>query len=102
MQPIAGMKRLISTALLGAAAVASLSVSALALDKINVLVVNERSTMHYAAFAARELGFYEAMGLEVNLLPSDTTVPYVAFLSNGDADLVMLDAPQVFQAVNAK
>jgi NitT/TauT family transport system substrate-binding protein len=42
------------------------------------------------------------MGLEVNLLNSDTTVPYVAFLSNGDADLVMLDAPQVFQAVNAK
>ena len=42
------------------------------------------------------------MGLKVNLLPSDTTVPYVAFLANGDADLVMLDAPQVFQAVNAK
>lgn len=78
-----------------------LASQAFALDKINVLVVNERSTMHYAAFAARELGFYEAQGLDVNLLASDTTVPYVAFLSNGDADLVMLDAPQVYQAVNA-
>jgi NitT/TauT family transport system substrate-binding protein len=74
----------------------------LAADRINVLVVNERSTLHYAAFAGRELGFYEAEGLEVTFLPSDTTVPYVAFLANGDADLVMLDAPQVFQAVNAK
>ena len=102
MHPLAGMKRVMTVTLAGAATLAALSVSALALDKINVLVVNERSTMHYAAFAARELGFYEAMGLEVNLLPSDTTVPYVAFLSNGDADLVMLDAPQVFQAVNAQ
>ncbi len=75
---------------------------AAAADRINVLVVNERSTLHYAAFAGRELGFYEAEGLEVTFLPSDTTVPYVAFLANGDADLVMLDAPQVFQAVNAK
>ena len=58
MHPVAGMKRMMTTTLLGAAALAALSVSAaLALDKINVLVVNERSTMHYAAFAARELGF---------------------------------------------
>ena len=77
-------------------------VAAQALDPINVLVVNERSTLHYAAFAARELGFYEVEDLDVNLLASDTTVPYVAFLANGDADLVMLDAAQVFQAVNAK
>lgn len=102
MHPLAGMKRATTASLALVATLASLSTSVLALDKINVLVVNERSTMHYAAFAARELGFYEAMGLDVNLLPSDTTVPYVAFLSNGDADLVMLDAPQVFQAVNAK
>jgi NitT/TauT family transport system substrate-binding protein len=74
----------------------------LAADRINVLVVNERSTLHYAAFAGRELGFYEAEGLEVTFLDSDTTVPYVAFLANGDADLVMLDPPQTYQAVNAK
>jgi len=84
------------------ALVAAWPAAALSLDRINVIVVNERSTLHYAAFAGRELGFYEAEGLEVNFLPSDTTVPYVAFLANGDADLVMLDAPQVFQAVSAK
>jgi len=38
----------------------------------------------------------------VNLLSSATTVPYVAFLANGAADLAMLDAPQVYQAVDSK
>ena len=97
----AGKIRLPIAALVAAAAFSTISVSAQGLDKINVMVVNERSTLHYAAFAARELGFYEAEGLDVTLLNSDTTVPYVAFLANGDADLVMLDAPQVFQAVSA-
>jgi NitT/TauT family transport system substrate-binding protein len=103
MHPLAGMKRVTTSALVGAAALAALPMSsALALDKINVLVVNERSTLHYAAFAAKELGFYEAENLDVTFLDSDTTVPYVAFLANGDADLVMLDPPQTYQAVNAK
>lgn len=85
----------------GGLVVGSFGATAQELDKINVMVVNERSTLHYPAFAARELGFYADEGLDVNLLNSDTTVPYVAFLANGDADLVMLDAPQVFQAVGA-
>jgi len=72
------------------------------LKKINVLLANERTTSLYAAFAARELGFYEAEGLDVNLLSSATTVPYIAFLSNGDADLVMLDSAQVYQALNTQ
>src|SRR5690606_1543639 len=92
--------------LLGCAAtVAALSFAAPvhAQDKkpINVLSPNENTTTLYPAPVARELGFFEDEGLEVTLLASDTTIPYVAFLMNNQADLVMLDAPQTFQAVNA-
>ena len=76
--------------------------SSQALDTINFLSANERTTSIYPQQVAQELGFFEAEGLEVNFLASATTIPYVAFLSNGDADLVMLDSAQVFQAVNTK
>ncbi len=76
--------------------------SALALDKINFLSANERTASIYPQQVAQELGFFEAEGLEVTFLSSATTVPYVAFLSNSDADLVMLDSAQVFQAVNTQ
>jgi NitT/TauT family transport system substrate-binding protein len=55
----------------------------------------------YAQHVARELGFNANEGIDVNLLSSDTTVPYVAFLSNGDAEVVMLDSAQVIQMANA-
>src|SRR5690606_34480218 len=74
---------------------------ALAQDSINVLVSNERTASVYPVLLGRGFGFFEAEGLEVNFLSSATTVPYVAFLNNGDADLVMLDAPQTLQAVNS-
>jgi len=94
--------RVFALACIGAMTLVSLA-TAQAQDgkKINVLLSNERTTGLHAAFSARELGFYEDEGIEVNLLSSDTTIPYVAFLSNGDADLVMLDPGQVFQAINA-
>ena len=90
--------------LLACAAFAAMALGApaQAQDKsINVLLPNENTTTLFPAIVARELGFYEDEGLDVTLLASDTTIPYVAFLSNGQADLVMLDAPQTFQAVNA-
>jgi NitT/TauT family transport system substrate-binding protein len=87
------------------AAVAALSVAAptQAQDKkpINVLLPNENTTTLFPSIVARELGFFEDEGLDVTLLASDTTIPYVAFLMNNQADLVMLDAPQTFQAVKA-
>lgn len=71
------------------------------LKTVNVLLANERTCTFYEAFAAKDLGFFEKEGLDVNLLASATTIPYVAFLSNGDADLAMLDSAQVLQAVNS-
>jgi NitT/TauT family transport system substrate-binding protein len=88
------------------ATVAALSVAAptQAQDKkpIKVLLPNENTTTLFPSNVARELGFFDDEGLDVTLLASDTTIPYVAFLMNNQADLVMLDAPQTFQAVNAK
>lgn len=72
------------------------------LKPVTVLLPNENTTTLFSAFTARELGFFEDEGLDVTFLSSDTTIPYVAFLSNGQADLIMLDAPQTFQAVNAQ
>lgn len=88
------------------ATVAALSLAAptQAQDKkpINVLLPNENTTTLFPSIVARELGFFEDEGLDVTLLASDTTIPYVAFLMNNQADLVMLDAPQTFQAVKAE
>jgi NitT/TauT family transport system substrate-binding protein len=89
-----------------AATVAALSVAAQAqaqdLKPINVLIPNENTTTLYPNIVARELGFFEQQGVDVTLLASDTTIPYVAFLVNGQADLVMLDSAQTFQAINTK
>jgi NitT/TauT family transport system substrate-binding protein len=87
-----------------AAVTAALSVAAEAQDlkPINVLIPNENTTTLYPNIVARELGFFEQEGLDVTLLASDTTIPYVAFLVNGQADLVMLDSAQMFQAVNTQ
>ena len=88
------------------ATVAALSVASptQAQDKkpINVLLPNENTTTLFPSIVARELGFFEEEGLDVTVLASDTTIPYVAFLMNNQADLVMLDAPQTFQAVKAQ
>jgi NitT/TauT family transport system substrate-binding protein len=87
-----------------AAAVAAFSMAAEAQDKkpIAVLLPNENTTTLYPAPVGKALGFFEDEGIDLTLLASDTTIPYVAFLMNNQADLVMLDAPQTFQAVNAQ
>jgi NitT/TauT family transport system substrate-binding protein len=43
-------------------------------------------------------GFLEQEGYKLTLLDSDTSVPYVAFLANGDADVAMLDAIETLTA----
>jgi NitT/TauT family transport system substrate-binding protein len=92
------------TTRLGAVLVAGLGLgasSATAQDVLNVLIANERSNTFYGMFLAEELGYWEDVGIEVNWLSSATTIPYIAFLSNGQADLVMFDAAQTLQAVDA-
>jgi NitT/TauT family transport system substrate-binding protein len=80
----------------------SIPASAQELEEITIMLPNNNTTSMYPQIVARDAGLYEKAGLKVTTLDSDTTVPYIAFLSNGDADVVMLDAPQTFQAVNAK
>jgi NitT/TauT family transport system substrate-binding protein len=100
MRSPAVIGRLLACVAVGALAL-SLAAPAAGQDKINVLLPNENTTTLYPAIVARELGFYEDEGIEVTLLSSDTTIPYMAFLANGQADLSMFDAPQTFQALNA-
>ena len=69
---------------------------------LNVLLPNENTTVFYPLIVARDLGFFKDEGVDINVLSAETTIPYVVFLSNRQADVVMLDAPQTFQAVNRK
>jgi len=77
------------------------SASAQELKTINYLGTNDTSCSPYPQFIMQEFGFLEEEGYKINLLSANTTVPFVAFLANGDADLAMLDSGQVFQAVDA-
>jgi NitT/TauT family transport system substrate-binding protein len=72
------------------------------LKELNIMVPNNNTTNLFTVIVARNLGWFEKAGLKINYLDADTTIPYIAFLSNGQADAVMLDAPQTFQAVTQK
>lgn len=96
------LRTLLAGAAIGAVAFAAGSAGAQDLQKFRVLLPNENTTNLYPAIVARELGFCKDEGLDVEYLSSNTTVPYVAFLANGQTDLTMLDAPQTFQAINTK
>jgi NitT/TauT family transport system substrate-binding protein len=72
------------------------------LQEINVITPNESSCGPYPQFAADDFGFWAKEGLKVNLLPSETQIPYVAFLQNGDADLIIVDSGAVLQAVDSE
>jgi NitT/TauT family transport system substrate-binding protein len=98
------LSSLVGKALVGAAVGAlALGAAAQAQDAIelNAMSPNDSTCSVYPQFNAQGLGFWEAEGLQVNLLPSETSIPYVAFLQNGDADIVMLDSAQVLQAADA-
>jgi NitT/TauT family transport system substrate-binding protein len=68
---------------------------------INVLSANESTCGIYAMHIPEALGIFADGGTDVRQLASETTVPYVAFLSTGDAEISMLDTAQVFQMANA-
>jgi NitT/TauT family transport system substrate-binding protein len=71
------------------------------LTTVNFMSPNDNSCGPYAQIVSQELGFFADEGLDVNLLSSETTIPFVAFLQNGDADIVTLDSGQVLQAASS-
>jgi NitT/TauT family transport system substrate-binding protein len=95
---------LYTKALLGAA-VGALAFGSLAqaqeMKEINIITPNDSSCGMYPQWNGKNFGFWPEAGIKVNHLPSETSIPYVAFLQNGDADLVILDSAQVLQAADA-
>ena len=87
-------------ALLGAAvgALAFGSAQAQELKNINFMSANDGSCSVFPQFMMQAFGFLEKEGYKLTLLDSDTNVPYVAFLANGDADFAMLDASETLTA----
>ena len=75
-----------------------MSMAATTVKMINPL---PRSTVFYPLVVGEALGYFEEEGVEVQLLPSDTSIPYVAFVQNGQADLAMLDQNETINAVLA-
>jgi NitT/TauT family transport system substrate-binding protein len=92
-------KALLTTALVALVSVPSV---AQAQNKTVTLIQPNNGTMgFYGLHSARLLGYFEEEGIDVKLLSGDTSVPYAAFLTNGDVDLAMLDGSETFQARNA-
>lgn len=87
---------------LAAVALASTVSLANAQDKltVNFMSSNDQSCSPFPQMNAQVFGFWDDLGLTVNFLSSETSIPYVAFLQNGDADVAMLDSAQVMQAVD--
>jgi NitT/TauT family transport system substrate-binding protein len=91
-------KALTVTAMLAASA---LPVAAQDMTTVNMINPLPRSTNFYPLVVGEALGYFAEEGVEVNLLPSDTSIPYVAFVQNGQADLAMLDPVETVNAVLA-
>jgi NitT/TauT family transport system substrate-binding protein len=68
---------------------------------ITVIKPTPRSAVFFPLVVGEALGYFEDEGITVNLLPSDTSIPYVAFVQNGQADLAMLDPNETINAVIA-
>jgi len=68
---------------------------------VNMINPLPRSTNFFPLVVGEALGYFEEEGVVVNLLPSDTSIPYVAFVQNGQADLAMLDPVETLNAVAA-
>ena len=94
------MKHTMIATILGAA-VAANGVAAQDLTTINAVMPKQRSANYFPLIVGEALGYFEEEGISVNLLPSDTPIPFVNFLRNGQADIAMLDSAEVLQAVAA-
>ena len=85
-----------------AVAVATIPGASFAQDTtVNMINPLPRSTNFFPLVVGEALGYFADEGVTVNLLPSDTSVPYVAFIQNGQADLAMLDPVETMNAINA-
>ncbi len=95
-------KTVASTATM-AAALAISSYTGIALAETTVKMINPvpRSAVFYPLVVGEALGYFKEEGVKVQLLPSDTSIPYVAFVQNGQADLAMLDQNETINAVIA-
>lgn len=84
-------------------ALAVVAIPAIAQDMTTVNLINPlpRSTQFYPLVVGEALGYFKEEGVEVNVLPSDTSIPYAAFLQNGQADIAMLDPVETINAVVA-
>ena len=95
------MNRYASLLLAGLAGIPAGTASAQEPTQVDVIMPLPRSANFYPLIAGEALGYFEEAGCSVNLLPSSTSIPFVAFVQNGQAQLAMLDAPQTFQAVSS-
>ena len=71
------------------------------LKTINYLGTNDSSCSAYPYVVMEEFGFLAEEGYKLNVLSANTTVPFVAFLANGDADIAMMDSASIIRAVDA-
>ncbi len=92
------MTRLTMLSLTTALAVTAIPAVAQELTTVNMINPLPRSTNFFPLVVGEALGYFEEEGVEVNLLPSDTSIPYVAFVQNGQADLAMLDPVETINA----
>jgi len=90
------MTHLIRALLLGG--VTLFAVPAAAQQTINAVMPKQRSANYFPLIVAEALGYFEEEGIAVNLLPSDTPIPFVNFLRNGQAHIAMMDSAEVLQA----
>jgi len=74
------------------------SAQAQELKNINFMSANDGSCSVFPQFVMQAFGYLEKEGYKLTLLDSDTSVPYIAFLANGDADIVMFDAAETLAA----
>lgn len=95
------MKAFRSLALATALGVSCCAQLAIAETEVKMINPLPRSTVFYPLVVGEALGYFKDEGVSVKLLPSDTSIPYVAFVQNGQADLAMLDQNETINAVNA-
>ncbi len=96
------MKNIKALAVIAGLASVALPTTSFAADTtVNMINPLPRSTVFYPLVVGEALGYFDDEGVEVILLPSDTSIPYVAFVQNGQADLAMLDPVETFNAVLA-
>lgn len=98
---MSNMKALLVSTALAVTAIPATSFAEAHMTTVNMINPLPRSTNFFPLVVGEALGYFEEEGVEVNLLPSDTSIPYVAFVQNGQADLAMLDPVETVNAINA-